>query len=138
MYRAVLYISDATLPETSNQITQIQEIKDISKKANLEHNISGVLAFNNNRFLHVLEGEKSRINTLIENIQKDTRNKNLSVIIDVDVNEKVFQDWEMIEQPSDKHSELMGYFLRRSIDELPLVEQAQHEILEEFINEIFN
>jgi len=138
MYRAVLYISEATFPDSSTQANQLQQIRDVSSKANDEYNISGVLAFHNNRFLHVLEGEQTQLGTLLDNIKDDARNDNVSVIIDVEVDEKIFQDWEMIEQPSSKHSELMGYFLRRSIDELPLIEQQPHEILEEFVNEIFN
>jgi len=137
MYRAVLYISDATLSDEA-PAKQLQKINEISCEANKQHDISGVLAFSKNRFLHVLEGEQSVLSSLLENIEKDPRNENLAIILDTSVHEKIYDDWEMIDSRSEKQSELLGYFLRRSIDDLPLVSQSQHKILEEFVNDIFN
>jgi len=138
MYRAVLYISDSTLSGDPETNTEVKKINDISSKANKEHNIYGVLAHSNNRFLHILEGQESTISTLLENIQNDSRNKNLSIILDIKKNERIYTDWEMIDSPSQKQSELLGSFLRRSIDELPLIEEHYHKILEDFVNNIFH
>ena len=134
MYRSVIYISDSTLLDDSES----KKINDISKKANKEHNVCGVLAYHNNRFLHILEANEPVLSTLLENIKNDPRNKNLSIILDVQKNEKIYSDWEMIDSPSKKHTELLGSFLRRNIDELPLIKEHHHDILEEFINNIFH
>jgi len=138
MYRAVLYISDSTLPDDSEVNIEAQKINDISSKANKEHDICGVLAHCNNRFFHILEGKEDVLSTLLENINNDSRNQNLSVILDVKKDNRVYPDWEMIDSRSQKQSELLGTFLRESIDELPQIEEYYHEILEEFVNKIFH
>ena len=138
MFKAVLYISSLNFSsETANE-DQIRNIKKTSIASNKKNNISGVLALNKKHFLHVIEGEKNTIDTLLDNIKNDDRNKNLSVVLDLEISEKIYPDWEMIESYSAKQSQLLSLFLQRSIDDLPMIEQEQHDILEEFINEIFH
>jgi len=83
MYRAVLYISDSTLSENPDRSIEAKKINDISSKSNKEHDICGVLAHCNNRFLHILEGDDSAISTLLENIKNDSRNTDLTIILDI-------------------------------------------------------
>jgi len=137
MYRAVLHLSVANFSDDQDKAKEIKNIKEVSTKANKEHNISGVLAYNKNKFFHVLEGEENSLSNLLHNIEKDARNKDTSVILDLEVDDKIYPDWEVIAAPSEKQSVLLGEFLRRSIDYLPLIEQSNHDTLEEFINDLF-
>jgi len=137
MYRAVLYISESALSDETATTAQIDEINKTSSKANKENDIHGVLAHSKNRFLHVLEGETPTLSSLLDNIKEDTRHQNYNVIIDIESNERIYSDWEMISSQSAKQSELLGHFLRRSIDQLPMIDHEAHEVLEDFVNEIF-
>lgn len=135
MFRAILYISDLTSSIKRSDASQTELINDISSKIN--NNISGVLAYNNNHFLHVLEGKKNSIDEFLQNVENDERNKNISVILDINTDKKIYDNWEIIDSRSAEQSKLMSYFLQRCIDHLPMIEQAQHDILEDFVNDIF-
>lgn len=137
MLRAVLYISDSTLSDQTLEKEQIQSIRDKSKSSNDDHQVFGVLAYHENKFFHVLEGEPHQVERLLKNIEKDSRNKNLSILVDSTSAEQIYNDWELIQAPSIKQSKLLSKFLQKNIDDLPMLEQQDHDDLEEFIINIF-
>ena len=137
MYRAVLYFSDAPISDDVAKTSHIQDISMLINE-NTEHNVYGVLAQNNNKFLHIIEGEYDVVEALLGALKNDTRNSALSTVIDLKIKDRIYNDWEFIDSPSKKQSNLLSQFLRRCIDELPLIEQQQHDILEDFVNNIFH
>ena len=137
MLRAILYISDSTLEDPNTEQEQLNSIRTISKNANQENEISGVLAYHQDKFFHVLEGESETIDNLLKVISLDERNKNISILLDVTPEKRIYSDWNLIESHSQKQSKLLGAFLQCHIDLLPTLEQKQHDDLEEFVDKIF-
>lgn len=137
MLRAILYISDSTFENQTTEQEQLNSIRTISKKTNLDNQVSGLLAYHSKKFFHILEGESDTIESLLKTITNDPRNKNLSIILDMAVDERIFTGWSLVESHSQKQSKLLSTFLQRHIDMLPLLEEQQHDNLELFVDKIF-
>ena len=137
MLRAVLYISDSTLSDESIEKEQISDIHNTSKTANDDHQITGVLAYHQKKFFHVLEGEPTNIEYVLQKIQNDKRNENLSILIDITHEDRIYNDWEFVESQTEKQSQLLSKLLQQNIDLLPMLDQDQHDVLEDFVINIF-
>jgi len=138
MLRALLYISDSTLSDQSVEREQIDSIRNTSQSANDDQQITGVLAYHQKKFFHLLEGEPASIESLLEKIRKDDRNTNVTVLIDISHEDRIYNDWELIESQTVKQSQLLSKFLQENIDLLPMLEQSHHDVLEEFVIHIFS
>ena len=57
-------------------------------------NISGALLYNNNFFLQVLEGKKEIIKELFAKIRKDKRHKDILMILDQKIENRIFENYE--------------------------------------------
>ncbi len=57
-------------------------------------NITGALLHNNAFFLQVLEGKKETIKELFAKIRKDKRHKNILMILDQKIENRIFQNYE--------------------------------------------
>jgi len=137
MLRALLYISDSTLSDQAVEKEQIHSIREASQNSNDENQITGVLAYHQKKFFHVLEGNSTQIEHLLEKINTDERNENLVVLIDISHEERIYNDWEFIEAQTVKQSQLLSKFLQENIDLLPMLDQEHHDVLEEFVINIF-
>ena len=138
MLRAVLLISDSTLNNQQVEQEQMNEIKESSLALNEKKNITGVLAHYKKQFFNVLEGEPSAIETLISNLKEDQRHRNLSILLDVEHDERIYNDWNLIESPCSKQTASLGVFLQRNIDLLPTLDTDHHDVLEDFVINIFS
>jgi len=116
---------------------QIHSIREASQNSNDENQITGVLAYHQKKFFHVLEGNSTKIEHLLEKINTDERNENLVVLIDISHEERIYNDWEFIEAQTVKQSQLLSKFLQENIDLLPMLDQEHHDVLEEFVINIF-
>lgn len=56
--------------------------------------ITGALLHNNDFFLQVLEGNKETVTELFANIRKDNRHKDILVILDQKIENRIFQNYE--------------------------------------------
>ena len=56
--------------------------------------ISGALLPNEGLFLQVLEGDKLRIDELFSKIRKDKRHKNILMVLDQKIENRIFQNYE--------------------------------------------
>ncbi len=88
----LVYVSSA-LPGLSHE--QIQELVNTSCEKNTALNISGLLIYVEGNFLQVLEGEKSKVLSLYENIKQDSRHTNVIRILSEPAEERFFPDWSM-------------------------------------------
>jgi len=61
----------------------------------------------------------------------------LVVLIDINHEERIYNDWELIEAQTVKQSQLLSKFLQENIDLLPMLDQEHHDVLEEFVINIF-
>ncbi len=57
-------------------------------------NITGALLHNNTFFLQVLEGKKETLKELFLNIRKDKRHKNILMILDQKIENRIFQNYD--------------------------------------------
>lgn len=137
MLRAILYISDSAFENQTTEQEQLSSIRTISTKANTDNQVSGLLAYCDKKFFHILEGKSEQIESLLKTISSDSRNKNISILLDIAINERIYDDWSLIETHSQKQSKLLSKFLQRHIDMLPTLEQQQHDNLELFVDKIF-
>jgi len=137
MLRAILYISDSVFEDKTTKQEQLNDIRNISKKANSDQHVSGVLAYDEKKFFHILEGESDVIDHLLEKITNDKRNENLSVLLDFTPEKRIYDDWNLIDSHSKEQSQLLSQFLQQNIDMLPMLEQQQHDNLESFVGRIF-
>ena len=144
MYRAVLYLSESTIDLSESTIDdklkekQLGVIKDIFINTNELHQITGVLASHGKYFFYILEGEPANVSFLLNKINNDSHNKNGVLIIDAHHDDRIYNDWELIESKSVKQTELLSYFLQENIDALPSLAQNHHDLIEEFVINIFS
>ena len=66
-----------------------------SRKNNEAWGITGLLVYHAGRFLQVLEGSEDNVMDLYKNINDDSRNKNVTTILNDEVSERNFPDWTM-------------------------------------------
>lgn len=90
----IAYISDSNIPADSIG-TSIDSIVAIAKKENSAHGITGVLFFESNKFLQVIEGEEAELRQLMKNIEADRRHESIKYLIDCKIEERALKDWNM-------------------------------------------
>jgi hypothetical protein len=74
----------------------LMDMLNTSRQFNQARYISGVLIYHNDRFLQVLEGEKSVVEELYyEHIAKDKRHIELNLLTQGIAEKRAFRDWEM-------------------------------------------
>ena len=95
--KRVIYVSEKT--DTSD--ASLGQIIDTSKKNNLETGVTGCLLSGSNSFLQLLEGPRQRIDSLYVTINADSRHKNVVMLTDEDIDERLFASWSMKLAPFD-------------------------------------
>jgi len=89
LVRAV-YVSSAP-PDTSEHDT-VKFLND-ARRANRQHDVSGLMLYTGGSFLLVLEGEPARVDTACETIFADGREKRM--ILRETIEEREFPEWTM-------------------------------------------
>ena len=74
---------------------QIDNILNTAKQFNKEKGITGVLLYNDTRFVQYLEGEYKQIMELFESIKKDPRHNNVVIVTISTVPKRLFPSWQM-------------------------------------------
>jgi hypothetical protein len=87
-----MYVSYAVEPMTDEKLTHLL---DVSRKNNLQRDITGMLLYIDGKFIQVLEGDKDEVNALFDIIRTDKRHKKLSVLIEGNSEKRNFPDWHM-------------------------------------------
>ncbi len=82
----------------------VEDLLDVARRRNKEHNITGALLFSGYYFVQVLEGERSKLNNLYRNIQADTRHYQVDVCYVADIAERFFGNWSMVYFPDNKRN----------------------------------
>jgi Sensors of blue-light using FAD len=91
MYHLV-YISYATSPFSEAELISLLQKCRESNKAN---EITGMLIYLQERFIQVLEGDRSAVKRLLNKIEKDARHKRVSILLEGDSEERIFKNWSM-------------------------------------------
>jgi hypothetical protein len=87
---------------TSKYIGRAEDIDDVladivvrSEINNLEFGITGLLFYQNGRFIQVLEGERDSLEGLMSILEQDDRHENIQRIIDQAIKKRAFEEWSM-------------------------------------------
>ena len=95
--KRVIYVSE----KTDYSDASLAQIIDSSTKNNPETGVTGCLLSGSNSFLQLLEGPRQTIDSLYVTINADNRHKNVVVLIDEDIDERLFASWSMKLAPFD-------------------------------------
>ena len=95
--KRLIYVSEKT--DTSD--ASLAQIIDSSTKNNPETGVTGCLLSGSNSFLQLLEGPRQRIDSLYVTINADSRHKNVVMLTDEDIDERLFASWSMKLAPFD-------------------------------------
>lgn len=95
--KRVIYVSE----KTDSSDASLAQIIDSSTKNNPETGVTGCLLSGSNSFLQLLEGPRQRIDTLYVTINADSRHKNVVMLTDDDIDERLFSSWSMKLAPFD-------------------------------------
>jgi len=62
---------------------------------NTEHDLTGMLVFDEQHYLQVIEGRRAEVSQLLGNLYKDSRHKDLLVLGFDCISQRQFPDWSM-------------------------------------------
>lgn len=74
---------------------EIDTLIDTCQRNNGRLNVSGLLHYNGDHFLQVLEGGRVEVSALYHRIARDTRHSNIILLSCQDVRERMFPGWSM-------------------------------------------
>lgn len=87
----LVYYSQRNLSMSLN----LPELMEVCKRNNSALNVTGILHYNGNHFLQVLEGGRAEVNSIYHRIAADPRHINIILINCQDVRERLFPTWSM-------------------------------------------
>ena len=95
--KRVIYVSE----KTDSSDASLAQIIVSSTKNNPETGVTGCLLSGSNSFLQLLEGPRQTIDRLYVTISADSRHKNVVMLTDEDIDERLFASWSMKLAPFD-------------------------------------
>ncbi|OWP64119.1 hypothetical protein CDA63_05155 [Hymenobacter amundsenii] len=75
--------------------TELERLRDQSQQANQRAGITGILWYDGQRFLHILEGPGAVVRELFARIRLDCRHADVQVLANGPIAQRQFQCWEM-------------------------------------------
>ena len=88
----IVYLSTANQPFSCDELGQLLLR---ARSYNEQHQLTGVLLYNDNEFLQVLEGRRPELDHVFERIANDPRHGRLRVLANGPLERPVFPDWRM-------------------------------------------
>ena len=74
---------------------ELHKILETARERNTQHNITGILLYNDGNFIQVIEGCSSDVKQLYQNISNDASHKGLIKLIEQHIEERDFPHWAM-------------------------------------------
>ena len=90
----IMYTSQYT-GSAEDMPTDVSHILTSARTNNPNQNITGVLFFDEGKFIQVLEGEDANIHELLEDIKKDSRHQDVKVLMDQSIDQRELDNWNM-------------------------------------------
>ncbi|PTS82046.1 blue light sensor protein [Pseudomonas sp. HMWF032] len=81
---------------------EIDALLQVARQHNAKVGITGMLAFNGEFFLQVLEGGRTAVNQLYQHIALDSRHEQLLLLQVSEIDERQFPEWSMAYVPITK------------------------------------
>ena len=88
----LIYTSVTTLHQGEDKV---QAILSTSVRKNEIQSITGLLMFDGQRYIQILEGERDQVERLYEEITKDPRHGQLEMLHTGSITQRAFQTWRM-------------------------------------------
>ena len=88
----LLYFSTAHADITSKDV---DSIVDHARPENERHGITGVLCYNGRNFCQLLEGEETKVRSLVSTIAADPRHSGFKVMDEKGIDAAAFPNWSM-------------------------------------------
>ncbi|MBP8849127.1 MAG: BLUF domain-containing protein [Breznakibacter sp.] len=92
LVRLIYYSSVGNIKSLSD----IQQILEKSQINNAKKSISGMLYFDDNYFIQVLEGDRKLVSDLMFKISKDERHTDIVIVNITEINQRMFSKWSML------------------------------------------
>ena len=89
---SITYISKETAPFSS---IDFLKLLDHCQKNNPLRGITGMLIYGNGTFLQCVEGESTDVEQLLEKIKIDSRHKDLKILSNIKIQNRLFNKWDM-------------------------------------------
>ena len=90
----IVYMSEY-VGNTNSMFSDIGDIITASKANNPKRGVTGILLYHKGKFVQVIEGEEDELKKLMQKIEKDERHKNLTYLVNEEINERGFDQWNM-------------------------------------------
>ena len=90
----IVYMSEY-VGNSNSMFSDIGDIITTSKANNPKRGITGILLYHKGNFVQVLEGEEAALRGLMQIIEKDERHKDLRYLVDENITERGFDQWNM-------------------------------------------
>lgn len=92
MLYELIYTSVATRPMDRSGL---DDLLDVARSRNESLNITGLLIFDEQGFMQLLEGEKADVDAVFASIKKDERHHDVAVFHKGEIAERTFGEWSM-------------------------------------------
>ena len=92
---ALWHLVYASAASEGFQLSDLEEILHVARTRNARDDITGMLLFEGQSFLQVLEGERSKIDDLLERIRADRRHARAVLLLREPIEQRSFADWTM-------------------------------------------
>ena len=128
----LLYASHSVKTVTA---ATIESILEQSRKHNPKLGITGILCQSGDTFMQVLEGGRTAVNLLYNDIVRDPRHKNVVVLHYEEVEQRHFAGWTMgqVNLAKVNPSTLLKYSETTTLDPYSMSGRASMALLEELI-----
>jgi len=92
---ALLELIYTSLTEAKTASDNVADILASSENNNLELSITGLLLFDGERYIQILEGEKVNLESLYDVICKDSRHHSVELLHKGAITDRSFENWRM-------------------------------------------
>ena len=119
---AIIELIYTSFAEADTQDRDVRDILGSSERNNRAHSITGLLLFDGEIYIQILEGETKDVETLYEMICEDARHHDLELIHKGEITGRAFTNWRMAYETLPKGilanlAESMGVFSLELADE---------------------
>jgi len=135
MLKTICYIS-VTKDNVSEE--KIDEMLDSLVKKNAAINISGIIIYNNNNFLQIIEGKDIIINILYNKIKKGPRHHHIIKLIDCPIEQTIFEEYKTsftLIKNSEEMNNLTEYLQWIKLSDVQEAKDSSH-IIENYLQKI--
>lgn len=124
MLYQLVYVSEAATEVTDGVL---KDILASSRKNNPKKNVTGLLLYQNGRFVQVLEGPKEAVEEIYSVIEKDARHEHVRVMITNEIAQREFGNWEMgfahTDDDSSNHLQGISDFMDQDVTQEEIFQQ---------------